>query len=93
MFALLENPPDAADEYLEAAAKDTERLIRSVMHVRWRLITGIMIQIPSTNHEVIHSANVALGTWEGMRAGPGCYPVLGLKSVCPGGGFVGRMHR
>ncbi|MBE1488290.1 hypothetical protein H4W31_003928 [Plantactinospora soyae] len=39
-----------------------------MMHMGWRLITRVMIQIPSTDHEVVHSDNLALGArrqWHG----------------------------
>jgi hypothetical protein len=85
MFALPENPPDVADEHLEAATDDAERLVRSMMHVRWCLITGIVVQIPSTDHEVIHLDNLALGARVNV--------VLGPRSVYPRGWFAGTMHQ
>ncbi len=59
-IALLENTPRTADEYLKATIEYAERLIGSVVHMEWRLITWVRFQVPSPDHEVAHADNVAL---------------------------------
>jgi hypothetical protein len=57
----LENPPRVADEHLEATTEYTEGLIRSVVHMGWRLVAGVVLQVPSSDHEVIHTAKMVPG--------------------------------
>lgn len=59
VFTLLENTAGITDEHLEATTKYTERLIGSMVHVGWRLVTGIRLQVPPSEHEVIHDDSVA----------------------------------
>lgn len=58
-ITVLENPPRVADEHLEATTEYAERLIGSMVHMGWRLVAGVVLQVPSSDHEVIHTDNLA----------------------------------
>jgi hypothetical protein len=55
----LENPPCVADEHLKATPEYAERLVGSVVHVRSCLVTGVVLQVPSPDREVIHADNLS----------------------------------
>jgi hypothetical protein len=54
VLALLEDPSLIADEYLETASEDDERLSGPVVLMAWRLIAGVVGQVPPSDHEVTH---------------------------------------
>jgi hypothetical protein len=59
VIALLKNPSFGTDENLQATSKDDESLVGTVMSMRWCLVTWIVGQVPSPNHEVAHGTNVS----------------------------------
>ena len=59
-ITVLENPPRVADEHLEATTEYAERLIGSMVHMGWRLVAGVVLQVPSPDHEVVHTDNLVL---------------------------------
>jgi hypothetical protein len=66
-ITVLENPPRVADEHLEATTEYTERLIGSVVDMGWRLVAGVVLQVPSPDHEVIHTDNLVLESRLGFQ--------------------------
>lgn len=62
-----------------ATTEYAERLIGSVVHMGWRLVAGVVLQVPSPDHEVSHTDNLVL---------EGRLPLA--ESVAKRGGQVGK---